>query len=366
MKIESTVEKLNTLINRIQKVSSKNLSLPILENVLIIAQNNSLTLRTTNLHVGTEVVIPVKTEGNGEVAVKLDLFVNIINSLDKNHKIFLETDENTLMIKTPKSEMVINTYSTSDFPTLPQVTDGSEFIIPIDVFIDGLKSVMYAASLSEIKPEISSVYLHMIDNELVFVSTDSFRLAEKRVVIPGLEEFNPIIIPIKNVQELIKTFNGIEGEVLLKVGKNQISLQNNEIYFTSRIIDGNYPNYIQIIPKEEKTSTIILKDDLITSLRLLSVFSDAFHQILLKVDSKKNSIRLKSRNTEVGENDTEIDAVVEGEDIEMYFNNKYLSDALSALQEDSIQFSFTEKNKPFVVKSVGDNSFLYLIMPMNR
>lgn len=366
MKIETTIQKLSNAVSKLQKVSSKNLSLPILENILLINKDNNLTIRSTNLHVGVEISLTIKSIKDGEVAVNLELFSNIVNSLKKEDKIFLELVDKVLKIKTENSEMEINTYESSDFPSLPQVDEGLDFIIPIDKFINGIKSVIYAASLSDIKPEISSVYIYMVDNELVFVSTDSFRLAEKRIIIKGVEDFPGIIIPIKNIQECIKVFNGIEGDVLLEVGKNQISLKNNEIYFTSRVVDGNYPNYTQIIPKEEKTSVIILKDDLISSLRLINVFSDSFNQILLKTNSKKALISLNSRNKEVGENNTDIEAVVEGIDIEMYLNHKYITDSFNSLLGDSIHFSFTEKNKPFVIKSVGDSSFLYLIMPMNR
>lgn len=366
MKIESTLEKLSLAISRIQKVSTKNLSLPILENILLVAEDNSLIIRSTNLHVGTEIKLPVKVEVGGSVAVKLSLFVDIINSLKNEHTIVLELKDKTLYIKTEKSEMEINTYESADFPTLPQIEEGLEFVIPIDKFINGVSSVVYAASLSDIKPEISSVYIYKKDNELVFVSTDSFRLAEKKVIITGVDDFPGVIVPIKNIQECIKVFNGVDGDVVFVVGKNQISIQNNSIYFTSRIVDGNYPNYTQIIPTEEKTSVIVLKNELISSLRLVNVFSDNFNQILLKTKNKENIINISSRNTDVGENSTDVDAVTTGENIDMYLNHRYLTDSFSSLVGDSINFSFTEKNKPFIVRSVGDSSFLYLIMPMNR
>ena len=182
--------------------------------------------------------------------------------------------------------------------------------------------------------------------------------------------FSPTIIEVglqeKSAIGKTLSFSDVDGDVVCTIGKNQISLQNNDIYFTSRIVDGNYPNYQQIIPTEEKTSIILLKNELISSLRLVNVFSDSFNQILLKTKSKKGIVNFSSRNTEVGENSTDIEAVIEGEDIEMYLNHRYLTDSFGSLLSDSIQISFTEKNKPFLVRSVGDTSFLYLIMPMNR
>ncbi len=366
MKIETTVEKIKDAVSRIQKVSAKNLSLPILENILLIARDNILTLRSTNLHVGVEITIPVKIKEEGELSVKLDVFSQIINSLQGDYNVTFEVIENTLHISTEKSEMNIKLFPHADFPTLPRVEDATEINFPIETILDGVKSVVYSASISDIKPEISSVYIYSENNELVFVSTDSFRLAEKRIVTKGNLDISGVIIPIKNIQECIKIFNGITDSVQLSIGKNQLSIQSENIYFTSRIVDGNYPDYKQIIPQESLVNSIVLKDELIQSLRLVNVFSDNFNQILIKTDSQKGQLHIHSRNTDVGENDTSVDAAITGGDIEMYLNHKYLSDAFPALHGDSINFSFTEKNKPCVIRSVGDSSFLYLIMPMNR
>ncbi|MCI5051425.1 MAG: DNA polymerase III subunit beta [Candidatus Pacebacteria bacterium] len=366
MKIETTLEKIKDAVSRIQKVSAKNLSLPILENVLITVKDSVMTLRVTNLHVGTEITVPVKVIKEGEIAVKIDVFSSIINSLGNEHKVILDQQENNLHISTEKSDMNIKLYPHADFPTLPRVEDASELMVDIETLIQGVQSVVYSASLSDIKPEISSVYIYPENNELVFVATDSFRLAEKRIVAKGVNDFGGVIIPVKNIQECLKIFLGISGDVSLKIGKNQLSIDSEDIYFTSRIVDGNYPDYKQIIPNESKTDVVVLKDELIKSLRLVNVFSDNFNQILVKTNSEKGVLDIHSRNTDVGENNTAIDAAITGEGIEMYLNHKYLTDVFSATYTDSIQFSFTEKNKPCIVRSVGDSSFLYLIMPMNR
>jgi DNA polymerase-3 subunit beta len=366
MKIETTLEKIKDAVSRIQKISAKNLSLPILENVLITVKDNVLVLRSTNLHVGTEITVPVKVEREGEISVKIDVFGSIINSLDGEHKVVLELVENTLRITTNKSEMSIKLFSHNDFPTLPRVEDGVEVIIPVEILIEGVRSVVYSASQSDIKPEISSVYIYTENNELVFVATDSFRLAEKRIVTNATSDFPGIIVPVKNIQECVKIFTGVEGNITLSIGKNQLSINSDDIYFTSRIVDGNYPDYKQIIPSESKTDVVVLKDELIKSLRLVNVFSDNFNQIFVKTNKEKGLIDIHSRNTDVGENNTSVDAAITGEGIEMYLNHKYLTDVLSAIHTDSINFSFTEKNRPCIMRAIGDPSFLYLIMPMNR
>lgn len=366
MKLESTLEKIIDAVHRVQKIPTKNSTLPILENVLLIAEDNTLTLRSTNLHVGVEVSLPVKITEPGRVAVKLDVFSQIIGSLKNEHKVVLETQDSILLIKTEKSDMEIKLFPDADFPTLPRVEDGVSLMVPLGVLIDGVRSVYYSASVSEIKPEISSVYVYTENNELVFVSTDSFRLAEKRIVCEGVSDFPGIIIPIKNIQDCIKVFAGIDDQAKVSFTKNQLSMESENIYFTSRIIDGNYPDYAQIIPKEFSTEAVVLKDDITQALRLVNVFSDNFNQIKIHIKKDSGQIYLNSRNTDVGENNTAVDAAVTGSDIEVFMNHKYLSDVLSVVAGDSITFYFSEKNRPCIVRGVGDGSFLYLIMPMNR
>ena len=366
MKIEATLEKIKDAVSRVQKISAKNLSLPILENILLIAEDNILILRSTNLHVGVEISIPVKIKEKGKALVNLNIFGQIINNLSGEKNIHFEILENTLSITTQNTKTQIKLFSDDDFPTLPRVNDGVLIKIPIDTISNGVKSVMYSASLSDIKPEISSVYIYKENNELVFVSTDSFRLSEKRIIIKETFDLPGIIIPIKNIQDCIKVFYGITDFVNFFIGKNQISIESSDIYFTSRIVDGNYPDYKQIIPKNNTTEVVVLKEELIQSLRLVNVFSDNFNQISLKINSKTGKINIHSRNTDIGENNVSIDASITGGDIEIYLNHKYLSDVFFTLHNDSISFSFTEENKPCVIRSIGDTSFLYLIMPRNR
>ncbi len=221
MKLESTLEKIEDAVLRVQKVSAKNISLPILENVLLIAEDNTLKLRSTNLHIGVEITLPVKIEKPGRVAVRLDIFSQIITNLKNEHKVVLEVTDNILNIITEKSQMEIKLFPDADFPTLPYIEDAVELTIPVDTLIEGVRSVMYSASVSEIKPEISSVYIYTENNELVFVATDSFRLSEKRIVAKGVSDFPGLIVPIKNIQECIKIFTGINGDLKVFISKTK-------------------------------------------------------------------------------------------------------------------------------------------------
>ena len=158
----------------------------------------------------------------------------------------------------------------------------------------------------------------------------------------------------------------IQGEIKILFNKNQISFSSNNVYLTSRVIDGIFPDYAQIIPKEFKTECVVLKQDLLNALKLSNIFSDKFNQVNLKIKPKEKVFELSSQNNEIGENKTYLDAAVSGEEVEVSFNYKYFIDCLQSINSDSVSIKFNQSVKPMVISGVSDNSFLYLIMPMNR
>ena len=255
--------------------------------------------------------------------------------------------------------------SHEDFPSIP-VVKGEEFEIDAKKIIEGIKSVYYSSSVSDIKPEISSVYIYGKEDNLFFIATDSFRLAEKKIKLKKEIEISGILIPNKNVSEIIRVFGEASGNIQVCFNKNQISFSQDNIYLTSRIIDGVYPDYRQIIPKEQKTEIVVLKQDLLNALKISNIFSDKFNQLNLVVDIKEKVFELSSSNNDIGDNKTYLDAVLKGEDVSLSFNYKYFLDCFPSITTDSISIKLDGSSRPMVINPVGDTSFTYLIMPMNR
>ena len=181
MRIEIKKDLLKQVVGQAERVTSKNLTLPILNSILLETEENRLTIKATNLEIGLEIEIPVKVEKSGQVAVSAQLLGNFLNNISQEEKINLKEDNGNLIIQTQSSETTIKCQSTEDFPIIPRVTDGGVIEIEANDFVSGLKSVLFSASLSDIKPEISSVYLYTDNDKIIFVSTDSFRLAEKKI-----------------------------------------------------------------------------------------------------------------------------------------------------------------------------------------
>ena len=365
MKLECGIEKIKSAVAMTERVTGGNLTLPVLNSVLLIAEGKNLKLRSTNLSLGVEVDLPAKIEIEGTVAVTGSSLSSAFANIQGSENVSLEVENGNLLVKTKKSKIKFKANPHEDFPTIPMV-EGDSFEIEGKKFIEGIKAVYYSASVSDIKPEISSVYIYKEEENLVFVSTDSFRLAEKKIKIKKNFELPGVLIPHKNIPEIIRILGDINDTLTVNFNKNQISFYSSGVYLTSRIVDGSFPDYKQIIPKSFKTEVVLLKQDLLNALKLSNIFSDKFNQLNLKVDVKNKNVELFSENTNIGENKTQIDAAVTGEDVDLSFNYKYFLDCFPSLNTDSLVIKLNDASRPMVIEPISDKTFTYLIMPMNK
>lgn len=366
MRIECIKDKLVQAVAKVEKITGKNISLPVLSCILLEAKGGVLKLKATNLDLGIEYVLPAKIEVEGTVAVPGSVFNNFISNIKDVKNIKLEEKDGNLLISTENNEAVIKTLPIDDFPSIPSISDGENFLIQSNDFIRGLKSVLYSASISTIKPELSSVYIHSGEEEMIFAATDSFRLGEKRIRVKKIPENLDILVPFKNVADFLKVLDDSKEDLNISFNKNQISLTCGSLYLVSRIIDGNFPDYQQIIPKEYKTEVIVLKQDLLNALKISNFFSDSFNQINIKVLLGEKRVAFKTKNSNIGETVNKISANLAGEEIEVNFNQKYIVDCFQSIDSDSISLQFNGINRPLLIKGVSDKSFLYIVMPMNK
>jgi DNA polymerase III subunit beta len=364
MKLECSVEKIKKAMALSERVTGKNLTLPILSSVLCIASRSSLILRSTNLSLGIEMEIPAKVEQEGVVAVKGDVVLNVLNSISGSETVTITSVNDNITLTTKSHSIVVKSFPYEDFPTVPQV-QGVSFDIPSKKLIDGIKSVFYSASISEIKPEIASIYVYTLDEQLVFVATDTFRLAEKKIKLKSVPDMPQILIPYKNIGELIKVFSECDEMVKVTLSKNQCSFSCKGIYITSRLVDGVFPDYRQIFPSQFETEILIVKQDLLNALRISTVFSDKFNQVTITTNNEEKKCTVSAKS-DVGEQTTMIAASIKGPGISVNFNYKYLLDCFQSIPEESIIIHCNQPNKPVIVGGKGDDSFSYLLMPMNR
>ena len=366
MKIELVRDKLIEAVSRVERIAQRHPTLPVLAGISLEAVGATLTIRATNLDLGVSAHLPAKVSREGLVVAPAHVFSALLNSLARDKTVSLEVSDNTLLVKTPSTDSLIKTLPADEFPVIPEMGGGSNFSIPAKDLVHGLRSVIYAAAIGSVKPELSSVCLIHDGDQLVFVATDSFRLAEKRIKVKKIPNFSQILIPQKNAAEMIRIFDGLDTDIAISIEENQIALRADALYVVSRTIDGTFPDYKQIIPKKSSSSAVVLKQDLVTSLKTSLIFSDEFNQLKLHLSPKKKTLEIESKNQGVGNNTDKVPAALEGEELSIGVNHRYLSDGLSSTSADSLSLSFSGEGRPVMVEGVGDTSFRYLLMPMNR
>jgi len=368
MKLETTVQKLKEAIGLVEKVAAKHMTLPVLSCIIIETGKNSVILKATNLDIGVEVSLPAKTSEAGVIAVPANIISSLISQLPNQAEgVTLSVASGNLTIATSKSHGVIKTLPPEDFPSIPRVADGQDLSLPSHLLIKGLTSVWYSASVSGVKPELSSVYVYKNNEFITCVATDSFRLAEKKITAPAGLSINDLLIPFKNVHEVVRLLEKMGDTVKVKIGKNLISFEANGIYAVSRVIDGVFPDYKQIVPKNFTTEVVALKQDFLNALKISNIFSDKFNQVHISIDPKKKLFEIQTKNSDVGENKTAVDAAITGDPVEINFNYKYIIDCFQSIDADSVSLQLSGMNRPMVIRPVsGDQTFMYLVMPMNR
>ena len=365
MKFECVLERLINSVSLSEKIVGKKESLPVLSCVLIEV-GDSINLKATNLETALEMKIEGSPIKKGKIAVPAHIFLQTLQST-KGDKITIEDEDGNLKIQSKGGETTIKSISTEEFPSFSEPKNKNEYIINKDVFVNGVQGVSYASSQSMIRPELASVYISYDDGKLTFVSTDSFRLAEKKINTKIKNNIPETLIPTKNALEIVGIISNLDEEdIHISFDDSQIGISCKNTKIISRIIDGNFPNYNEIIPKSFITEATLLKDDLLTVLKKTRVFSGVSQQISFHVYPKKKVFSITARNADVGEMSDTLEAAVSGDDIDIHFNLNYIQDCIQSLKTDSITLQFAGEGKPLVIKSVSDQYFTYLVMPLNK
>jgi DNA polymerase-3 subunit beta len=367
MKIETVHSKLKAAISTAERISKRQSSMPILACVLLeTAGRNSVVIKSTNLDLGVEIAIPAKVEEEGACAVPAAVLSAFLSNVqDAGRPVKMSSDGGTLKVSAGAASGSIKAVSADDFPVIPHSASKDSFSLQGPDFVKGLKSVWYSSSVSSVKPELASVYVHCDGDMVVFAATDSFRLAEKKVKVKKTRDFGSILVPFVSVAEIMRILEG-SGDVDVVLDANQISFSFEGTYLVSRIVSGTFPDYRQIIPKAYLTEAVALKEDLAGALRLSNVFSDKFNQIGFLLDPSAKRFELSTKNSDIGENTVAVDAAVTGDRLAINFNQRYVGDCFQSMDSDSVSLHFGGLNKPLLITPGSDQSFRYLVMPMNR
>ncbi|MDP3015404.1 MAG: DNA polymerase III subunit beta [bacterium] len=343
-------------------------TLPILKNFLIETVDNKIKLIMTNLELAITVFIPGKVIKDGDLTIPFNIFNSIINNL-QSERINLENKDNKLIIKTDNYLAKIQGIKKEEFPIIPKIDKNQPKLeINASIFKKSLLSLISAAQISETKPELNGILFDFQQNSLKLAATDSFRLTEKIIINTqfksNIDKEFKIIIPLKTVQEIIRIFKEDEYIIDIYFDQNQIFLKTENLEIISRLINGNFPDYQQIIPENFETEIVLGKEQLINALKLTGAFTDRLNEVKAVIEEGAKNIEIQSSNQTLGENKYLIPAKINGQSLEIIFNWRFLLDGIKGLDSENVFIGFNGDNKPALIKSPGDVSYFYIIMPI--
>ncbi len=366
MEITLPTKELIRSLELANRISAKHVTLPVLQCVLFEVVKDKITIRATNLEISLTTTITGQVTEIGVVAVPAQTLLQSLQFVN-NDKVTLREESGVLLVELDRTNTSIKTIPHEEFPTFHDQV-GSGQVIKRDLFAFAIKSAVFAASISSIKPELGCVYIQQKkEHALTFVATDSFRLMEKTVPQKGVVLNQSFLIPQKNAQEIARICEALSDDPELFVSDNQISLrfQASGVLVTARLVAGSFPDYEQIIPKEYVATVVLLRQDLIRSFKKTSVFLNKYLQVSIAL-SKGAGLTVSAQNNDIGHVTDSIPATVSGEDLSLNFNQNYINDCLSHISDDSLELKFAGVGRPLVISGVSDKSLRYLVMPMNR
>lgn len=368
MKVVILRSNLKEALSAVEKAIAENSNLPILKNVLFKTYNGKIKIAATNLDLAITKLTSGKIVEEGGITVPFGTFYNLVNNSD-NERILIETQNNNLFFKTDNYNAKIQGLDQEEFPIIPKIESEESFMEfdPVNLK-EAISKVLSAAQVSEIRPEISGVLIDYQTTILKFVATDAFRLAQKTLnsnqYKSNFKQDFKIIVPIKTVSEIIKIFPD-DQPIKIYMDSNQILVKNEELELISRLIDGEYPDYEQIIPKTADNEIIINKSQLANAVKLVSTFSGRTNDIKLKVNDGKKVLEVHSANQYLGENSYLLPIKFKGQSFsEVAFNWRFFLDGLKSVNQENLLFSANGDNKPSIIKSPDDESFFYILMPI--
>lgn len=361
MKIFISLERFKKGLGAIEKIAASKSTLPILNNVLIKVEDNQVVLTATDLEVSINYYLGGKVDSPGSITVPSRVLINFINNLNEK-KINLEVKDNVLLATTEKSEASINGISAEEFPIIPKIKGEEILEIKGQTFKTAINQVGFATSFDESRPVLTGVYFAIDSDSFKIVATDSYRLAEKILTISSKKKAN-FIVPNKTIQELHRVISGTE-DIKIVLSENQVMFVLPDMEITSRIIEGEYPDYEQIIPKNFKTKAVLATHELANTIKTASFFAKESANNV-KILFKKDLIDVEATSSQLGSFKSQLKGLVTGDDNEINFNAKYILDALNGIESDEVELEVVGKLNPGVIKPVGGkDGITYIIMPL--
>lgn len=362
MKIKIDQRGLSKHINIAQKGISSRTTLQILDGILLEAKNNKLKLTGTDLEISIETYVECEIENEGSIVVNSRIFGDIIKKLPSS-PIYIDVDNNNnINIKCENSEFNILGNSPKEYPDLPIILEHDSFKLPKDLFKSAVRQTVFATTQDETRPSLTGVLLEVIDSNISFVALDGYRLALRKMPIDSDIDIK-IIIPGRALNELNKILDDNEDDIKITSAPGHVIFNIGDTVVYSRLLEGQFFNYREIIRKDHKTSLIVNKKLFQDSLERASLLAKEEKANLIKLSITDGQIVIKS-NSEIGNVNEKIISNHEGEDINIAFNSRYILEGIKMIDSEEIELNFMGSLNPCIIKPIQEDNYIYLVLPV--
>src|ERR1035437_886180 len=352
----------------VSRAVSTRSTLPVLNIVLLRTEDGGLKLTATNLEIGMTYWVPVKVDTGGAMTVPARLLTDIVAGLPANERVELELQaQETLPLQAGRFETRVKGIDADEFPAIPTAGERPTTRVPQNVLRQALGEVTFAAATDEARPILTGVLAKFEGDKLTLAAADNYRIAVKTLTMLDPVEETSVVVPARSLQELSRILSDTSDpvDIVLSHSRNQILFHIEGIDLISRLIDGQFPNYQQVLPKGFTTKAIVDREQLLKAVHLASliVFSSA-NIVKLQVGKEAEMGLQVSAAADIGDNKSEVEATVEGDGTTIAFNARYLIDVLTNVDADQFSIELNGPLSPGVFRPVGDGQYVHVVMPV--
>lgn len=358
-------------IQNVEKIVSARSTLPIVGNILLEALNGTVKISANNLEMGIEIKMGAEVKKEGAILIPAKTFIGIVAKLPDENINIATKEREIIQISYKKAKFNINGLPADEFPVLPKITKSKEISIDAQVFSDMVKHTIFSASTSEEKFVLNGVVLETGksvkngDSNIRMAATDGFRLARTSKKIKDVDDAGSVIIPSKALNEIMRILQNKEGGLLsIIISNEQIAFEYNDIYFVSRLIQGQFPNYKQVIPKESEVKIIVKTKEALEAAERAAVIASGSANII-RINIADGNLNISANTPDVGNIEENVAVEATGNlRAPIALNVRLLTDALKSLGSEKISLEFSGPLSPCVIKPLDTEDYLYIVMPI--
>ncbi len=368
MKLSVMQENLARGLQVVSRAVSTRSTLPVLANVLLKTEDAGLKLTATNLEIGITYWVPGKIDQDGATTVPARLLTDLVNSLPSSERVDLEVQAgDTLHIRCGRFETHVKGIDADEFPAIPTAGERPTTRIPQRALRSALEQTTFAAASDEARPILTGVLARFEGDQLTLAAADNYRIAVKTIGVLDPVEESSLVVPARSLNELGRVLADVEDpvEIVLSPARNQVLFHLEGIDLVSRLIDGQFPNYQQVIPTAHTTRAVVDRDEFHKAVRLAALIASSSANIVkLQVGLDGEAGVTVSANAEVGDNEGRVEAEVEGDGTTIAFNARYLTDVLQNVDAEQFALELNGPLSPGVFRPVGDDRYIHVVMPV--